>query len=110
MSPNPLPVVPLATAEVEVAGMTVTVRRLSRAEALKISTAFKPENADEAEAFIVSCGVGVSLDEAREWLRSTDLDTAGVVIDKILELSNMLPNIGKDGKPADPKPRGSGRS
>lgn len=107
---NPLPVVPLATAEVDVAGTTITVRRLSRSEALKLSTQFTKDTADRAEAFMVACGVGVSEAEAAEWLGSVDVDTAGIVIDKIAELSGLSPNIGKDGKPADPKRSGSGRS
>jgi hypothetical protein len=108
---NPLPVVPLATAEVDVAGTTITVRRLSRSEVLKVHTEYGKDTADAAEAFIVSCGVGCSPEEARAWLDSTDHETAGVVIEKILSLSNMIPDpVGQDGKVPDPKSAGSASS
>lgn len=93
-----LPVKALPTATVMVEGTPVEVRGLSRTEALKLSTQFTAATADEAEVFVVQHGTGVTEDEAREWLGSTDVDTAGLIIDKIVELSGIT----TAGKP-DPK-------
>lgn len=93
-----LPIKALPTATVVVEGTNVDVRGLSRSEALKLSTNFTAATAEDAEIFIVVCGTGVSEDEAREWLGSTDATTAGIVIDKIVELSGLSDT----GKP-DPK-------
>jgi hypothetical protein len=83
-----LPSIPLPTDSVEVGGMVVKFRSLSRAEALKVTTDFK-NNIDGAEIFILSCGVGVSLEEAKEWRDSTDPIHAGMVIDGIINLTGL---------------------
>lgn len=84
-----LPIVPLPTAEVEVNGEKVTVRGLSRAAAIKLSTQFTQETADEAEVFVLAQGTGVTEDEARQWLASVDVTTASTVLEKIIELSAL---------------------
>lgn len=82
-----LPVSPLPTTTVNVAGVEVEIRSLSRAEALKLN-GFRGRE-DEAEVFILSCGTGVSADEASAWRESVDTATAGLVIDGILVLSGL---------------------
>lgn len=99
-----LPVVALPKATVDVDGTPVEVRSLSRSEALKLNTQFSTETVDDAEIFVIVCGTGVSEEEAREWREQTDPTTAGLVIDKIIELSGITP----DG--SDPKSGTKGRS
>lgn len=105
-----LPSIPLPSDTVDIHGTPVTVRALSRAEALRLSTQFSREKADEAEAYMLACGTGVTVEEAAEWLASIDTDTGGVLIDRIAELSGIKPEIDKDGRLVDPKTAGSGRS
>lgn len=87
--PQTLPVRPLPTDEVTIDGQTITVRGLSRAAALKLTTGFTKETADDAEVFILVQGTGVTEEHAREWRASVDATTAGLVIDRIIELSAL---------------------
>lgn len=110
MSSNPdivLPAVSLPTAEVEVAGVTVTARSLSRSDAIRVSTKYDKETVDEAEIFILSRGTGVSMDAAREWLGSVGVDVAAPLMDKIIELSGLNPDLTEDGEIISPKDDGS---
>lgn len=84
-----LPVIPLPTAEVEVDGQMVAVRGLSRAAAIRLSTQFTEATADDAEVFVLAQGTGVTEEEARQWLGSTDVETAAIVLNKIVELSAL---------------------
>lgn len=80
---------PLATEDIEVLGEVVTVRALSRSEALHVNTAFSKETADEAEVYILSKGASVSEDEARSWLQGADLEAGGLLIDAIVRLTGL---------------------
>lgn len=91
-----LPVVALPTDVVAVAGAEVKVRGLSRAEALKIHTAFAGDLAS-AETFILACGVGVTEDEAADWRDNTPPEPVGVVVDRIIELSGLAEGAQKSG-------------
>lgn len=93
-----LPVRALPTSTVTIEGVAVEVRGLSRAEALKLTTQFA-DNVDGAETFIVSCGTGVSIEEAAEWRGATDVATAGLIIDEVIKLSGLT---GEDGKSPQP--------
>lgn len=84
-----LPVSPLATGSVEVAGQPVAIRSLSRAETLTLR-AFDGHTG-EAEAYVVSCGTGEALDDARAWLDQVDSATAALVVEAVLDLSGLLP-------------------
>jgi hypothetical protein len=90
-----LPSVPLPTDSVEIAGVTVRFRSLSRAEALKLTTQFK-DNTDGAEDFIIACGTGVSIEEASAWRQSVDTFTAGALIDGIIILTGLIDDPKKD--------------
>jgi phosphoglycolate phosphatase-like HAD superfamily hydrolase len=100
--PLKLPVRPLPTADVDIDGTTITVRGLSRAAALKVTTAFGAARADEAEDFIVAQGTGITEAEAHAWREATEATAAGAVVDKILELSALLDL--EDKNAPDPKP------
>lgn len=84
-----LPIVPIFSEDVEVGDETVTVHGLSRAAAIRLTTAFSPETADDAEAFVLAQGTGVTDAEAREWLSGVDVVTGGLLVDKIIELSRL---------------------
>jgi hypothetical protein len=83
-----LPSVPLPTDSVEIDGQEIKFRSLSRSEALKLTTQFT-EDADGAEIFLLTCGVGVSEEEAIAWRNATDPLTAGKVIDGIIILTGL---------------------
>jgi hypothetical protein len=83
-----LPIKPLPTDAVEVNGESVEFHALSRTDALKVSTQFA-DRADEAEVFMLSRATGVSEDEARAWLGTTDLTEAGKLINGIIFLSGL---------------------
>jgi len=89
-----LPKSNLPTRTLVVDGQEFEVRGLSRSEAMRLTTEF--ENApDPAETFVVSCGAGVSIEEADEWRSTTDITTVGMVVDTIIELSGLLDKGGK---------------
>ena len=93
-----LPIKALPTADVVIEGATVTVRGLSRAEAMKFTAGFTEEampgvpmaaRADAAEVWLLVHGAGVDETEAVEWRNATDLTTVGLLVDKIVELSAL---------------------
>lgn len=81
-----LPVVPLPTDVVVVAGQDIPVRGLSTAEVTKLSKFADPV---AAEAFLVSKGCDVSEAEALEWLEACGVDTVSPVLTRIGELSGL---------------------
>jgi hypothetical protein len=94
-----LPIPTLPTGSVDVDGVSVPIRSLTRAQALKLGT-FRGKE-DEAEVFILVAGADVSDDEARAWRESVDTDTGGLLIDAILVLSGLA----KEG--TNPNPNGA---
>lgn len=99
-----LPVKAPATDTVDLDGEKVEVRGLTRAEVIRLGSAYT-NDADAAEVYLVACGTGVTEAEATEWRDATDAMSAGLVIDRIGELTGLR---GKDGK--DPKKSTSGTS
>jgi hypothetical protein len=83
----PLPIAPLATGEVTIAGSVVTFHSLSRAQALQLNDYRGRE--DEAEVFILVAGTGCSEAEAIAFREGNDTDTAGLLIDGILIVSGL---------------------
>jgi hypothetical protein len=82
-----LPIKPLATDSVEIAGELVEFRAMSRSEALRMN-AFRGRE-DEAEVFVLVCGTGCTEAEAEAFRSGNDTDTAGLLIDGILVLSGL---------------------
>lgn len=80
-----LPVHPLATGSVTIAGADVPIRSLSRLEVLALSDL----DTASAEVFMVARSTGSSDDEARAWLDSVDAPTAGGLLEAIGELSGL---------------------
>jgi hypothetical protein len=82
-----LPATTLPTSSVTIGGDEVTFRSLSRHEAMQMA-AYKGRE-DEAEDFILSCATGCTVEEAAAWRASTDLSTAGILIDAVLLFSGL---------------------
>lgn len=91
-----LPVVTLPRKEIEIAGTTISYRSLSRSEALKVTTGFGEDHVDEAETFILACGIDISEVEAKQWRDTTDPITVGLIVDAIIVLTGL-------GTSTDPK-------
>lgn len=92
-----LPSKPLPTGSVTIEGTVVPIRGLSRSEVMRLRTF--DGNEDDAEPYVVACGSGVTEDEAREWLGSTDLVTGGLLIEGIFKLTGLMsdPPMGSTG-------------
>jgi hypothetical protein len=88
-----LPIAPLATATVEIAGTVVEYHAMSRAQALKLNGLTGREN--EAEILILTSGTGCTEDEAQAFREGNDTDTAGLLIDGILVLSGLATDFPK---------------
>jgi hypothetical protein len=82
-----LPISPLATGEVTIAGTVVTYHSMSRSQALKLNE-FRGRE-DEAEIFILQCGTGCTEDEAKAFRDGNDTNTAGLLIEGILVISGL---------------------
>jgi hypothetical protein len=98
-----LPVIPLATRTVVLAGHEVTVRALSRAETIKLPTEFRGRP-DDAEDFMVAQATGVSIGDAAAWRAATHPDLVGELIEAIADLSGLRPKAKDEAKEADPQP------
>lgn len=83
-----LPVVALPSASVKIGDAEVEVRSLSRIEARAFFKRYA-EDSDASEDFLLSCGVGVSEEEACAWRASTPSDVVDALITAILELSAL---------------------
>lgn len=100
-----LPVVAPRTEEVELgAGQTVTVRSLTRAEALAIGQ-FRTDDAPNVEqvaafeAYLIAKGMDVTVEEATAWCARTDSS----VVDALTTAIARVSGLAKDGQ-TDPKP------
>lgn len=94
-----LPIKPLPTGTVSIAGTDVPIRAMSRAEVTKFQTFEGRE--DEAEPFVIAAGTGCTEDEAREFLASTDLVTGGDLLIAIFRLTGLAssdPQTGSTGE------------
>ncbi len=97
-----LPPAPLPRETVQVAGVDVTFRSLSRSEALHVTTAFR-DDPDGAEIYILARGCDIGEDEARAWREVSDPTEAGKVIDGIVFLSKLAKRPPDDEGPS-PQP------
>lgn len=90
-----LPAVPLPRDTVDVEGVPVQVRGLSRHEVTKLA-AFGVD-VDGAENWALACGTDISVDEATAWRAAVPADVAGAVVDRICELSGLAEGAQKSG-------------
>jgi hypothetical protein len=81
------PLKPLSTDTVEVGGVQVEFRSLSRAESLKMRSFVG--DPDAAEIYILAAATGSSEDEARKWREGVNLTDGGALIDAILIHSGL---------------------
>jgi len=89
-----LPNLPLRKRTIDVGGETVSVRGLSRAEAVQ-ATALLATSVEEMEIFIISVVFGVEIDEAADWYASASQGGAGVILDAVADLSGLDEASGK---------------
>jgi hypothetical protein len=90
-----LPTQPIPRDEVKIGNEAVLVRGLSRSEVTQLSK--YAGDVDGAENFVVSCGVGISLEEAAQWRDEVDAEFAAPLIDRICELSGLAEGAQKSG-------------
>lgn len=81
-----LPVRALATGTVEVNGVNVEFRSLSRHECMHVLTETDP---DAAENYTVSKATGETLDASAAWLDGCDVMEGKKLVDAILTLSGI---------------------
>lgn len=86
-----LPLSPLPTSTVEIAGKKVPIKSLSREQARRFVELESPAD----EAFAIACATGCTEDEAAEWMTQVDHPTASTLILAVLRLSGLT-------KPEDP--------
>lgn len=82
-----LPPVPLPRDTVDVEGVPVQVRGMSRAEVSKL--AGYGSDLDAAENWVLACGCDISMEDAAAWRGAVPADAAGPVIDRICVLSGI---------------------
>lgn len=82
-----LPVIPEASAEVEVGGQTVTVRALTRGQVIALGGL--EDDVPEAEARMLAYATGTSIKEAKAWYASAPHWAVQPLIEKIAELSGV---------------------
>ena len=88
-----LPTAPIPRDEVKIGNEAVLIRGLSRSEVVRIAK-MEP---DEAENFVLCCGVGISIEEAAAWRADVPADFASPLIDRICELSGLAEGAQKSG-------------
>lgn len=92
-----LPIVPLDHDEIEIGGQMVEYHSLTRTEVTKL--AGYGEDTDAAEAFMVACGTGVSVEEAAAWRASVSAPTVSKLLAAIGIISGLRTQRGKAGNP-----------
>lgn len=81
----PAPVLP--SEEVEVGGVRVKIRSLTRAEAYQLTSWAGDE--DRQESNVIAWGTDSSLAEAEAWRKASGFGTVTPLVDAILELSGL---------------------
>lgn len=98
----PLPSAPLARGTVEIAGQTVAIRSLTRAEALAMRELASLPDANRAgEVFLIAHGVDISDEEALAWWETSDPMAVQKLIEAVAAVSRLM---GSDGKAPNSQP------
>lgn len=82
-----LPAVPLSTSTLTIGGTDVTIHALTRTQALELNAYQGRE--DEAEDALIAWATDCSTEEAHAWRQAVSWDTAGQLVDAIIELSGL---------------------
>lgn len=90
-----LPAIPLPRDVVNVAGVEVKVRGLSRSEVLRLSK-FQGD-ADAAENFMLTCGLDCDEGQVRVWRESIPATAGDELVERIAELSGLIEGAQKSG-------------
>jgi hypothetical protein len=98
-----LPSAPLARGTAVVAGKTLAIRSLTRAEALHINSLKDTPTADrDGEIYMIACGMDVPVEEAARWWDESDPSAVGQLVTAIGVVSRLLPQEVK-GRPLAPR-------
>jgi hypothetical protein len=89
MTDLPRPALP--TGSIELGGARVEYRSLSRAQALELNS-YKGRE-DEAEDFMLACGLDCSMDDAHAWRAAVSFEVGGQLLDAIIELSGLTDQV-----------------
>lgn len=92
----PLPIAPLGTETIVIAGTSITVRSLSRDAVVRLSQLDTDQEA--AEVLMLVEGTGITDDDAREWRRKVDAKTADELLEAIASVSGLRRRKGPGGK------------
>lgn len=82
-----LPRPALPTAQLEIDGVLVDYRSLSRAQALALNDYQGRPN--DGEDWIVACGLEISVEEAHAWRDAVTTKVAGELLEAIIEISGL---------------------
>ena len=97
-----LPAVPLAVGTTLVGGTEISIRSLTRAEALELrALAGKPDADRLGEVYMIAKGTDVDPAEAEAWWSTSDPVAVGKLIEDIAIVSRLQ---GKDGKAPNSTP------
>ena len=102
----PLPISPLPTGTVDIAGVAAPIRSLSRGERLRL-VSFGEEGYRDAEAFVIAVATDTSEDEAAAWVYASAPADVDAILSAIFELSGLArPADESEGEApgADPTP------
>lgn len=89
-----LPELALPSSTVDIGGVQVVIRSLTRAEAYRAKELVGDE--DAAETFLIACGTDSTVEEAKAWRDATAFDAVTPLVAAILKLSGIT-------DPDDPK-------
>lgn len=89
MAVSPLPRIALPTETVDVMGEPVTVRALTRAEALRVRELNEAGDLGAAELWILGCGTDTSEEEVADWYKSAPAGAADPIIDAVVRISAL---------------------
>lgn len=93
-----LPAAKIQTEEIELSGGTVTVRGLSRAEALRMAE--HGDNVRELEIDVIATATGTPPKDAADWYEEASSQDVEQIVKTVLRLSGMDGELGK-GSSAD---------
>ena len=92
-----LPPVPLAVGTTLVGGTEISIRSLTRAEALELrALAGQPDADRQGEIFLIAKGTGVDPAEAEAWWESSDPIAVQKLVEDIAVVSRLQSKDGKD--------------
>lgn len=82
-----LPELALPSSTVDIGGVQVAIRSLTRSEAYRVKELVADE--DVAETYVIACGTDSTEAEAKAWRSATAFDAVTPLVNAILALSGL---------------------